>query len=285
MLSPIKQYIPSVTNTFSRTMATQPSIIPINKLKHTLKQRTHVPLGTFLAESKSTSTVQILSNSKFDYITIDNEHGQYSTSDISELSRYAVLCGITPIVRVPDHQYHHLAQSLDGGAQGLMIPRITDAIQLQQLISYTKFPPSGIRGNALGRSYTMFKSGNVVDAMNDSNQNTLIIAQIETKQAIDNIHDICNVDGVDVVLIGPNDLSIALGVPGDIQCELMQQSIQKVIDACHKTNGRVIPAIHHNSIELAKFWLDRGMGMLSVSGDSGLLYTAASNVVNTLSKK
>lgn len=266
-------------------MSTSSSIIPINRLKQTISNRSHIPVGTFLAESKQTCTVQILANSGFDYFTIDNEHGQYTTSQISELSRYAVLAGITPIVRIPDHQYHHIAQSLDAGCQGLMLPRINNAQQLKQLISYAKFPPTGVRGNALGRSYTMFRgSANVQQAMNDSNQQTLIIAQIETKEAIDNIHDIVRVEGVDVLLIGPNDLSIALGVAGDIQSTTTQQAIQHVIDACNQTNGKIIPAIHQNSIELSQYWKNKGMKFLSISGDSGLLATAATNAVNALRK-
>lgn len=92
-----------------------------------------------------------LKNGGLDFVIIDNEHGPFSVESVAELSRAASLLGLTPIVRPPDHSYTMITKALDAGAQGIMIPRITNAKQVEEVLQIMKYPPMGQRGSALGR--------------------------------------------------------------------------------------------------------------------------------------
>lgn len=162
----------------------------------------------------------------------------------------------------------------------VQIPRLKTGAQTKEIVAQTLFPPAGIRGNALSRGYTQLKGGNVVDAMATSNNSLTIIAQIETAEAIDNLDEIAAVEGVHMLLVGPNDLSIALGHPGDLMNPACVTAIQKVIDVCNK-HGKCA-AIHQNTQELCIEWLKRGMHAVSISSEAGFMAAASSSAVKAL---
>lgn len=235
-----------------------------------------------VAELRQPSVMQLLANSGFDFAIIDNEHGPFSIETIADLTRGARYCGLTPIVRVPDHSYACIAQSLDSGAQGLMFPRITDAAQVRQLVDMTLFPPRGRRGNALSRGYTSFLGGDVSKVMAAQNAETFIVIQIETAEAVANIDEIVAVAGVDCVLIGPNDLSIALGSAGEQDSEVMRQAISRVIESCKKSG--VVPGLHCNNAAMLQKWKQAGMRLLSYNSEAGLLVEGGLAINRTIKK-
>jgi 2-keto-3-deoxy-L-rhamnonate aldolase RhmA len=255
------------------------SIIASNRIKRALRDGQPV-IGTMIVEIRQPSVVQLLANAGFDFVIIDNEHGAFNIETVADLARTAVYLGLTPIVRIPDLTYPYIAQTLDAGAQGIMAPRISNAGQVREVIQMMKYPPVGIRGNALMRGYTQFKSGSVVEAMAAANEETLFIVQVETRGAIDNIEEIVAVPGVDVALIGPNDLSIALGVPGQMDHPQVHTAIKATIAACQRQN--VSAGIHMNDLKLAAYWAGQGMRLVSSNGEAGLLVKAGREVITAL---
>lgn len=255
------------------------STIPQNRIKHALRAGQSV-VGTMIAEFRQPSVVQLLANAGFDFVIIDNEHGAFTIETIADLSRAAVHIGITPLVRIPDLTYPHVAQSLDAGAQGIMAPRISSAQQVREILQMMKYPPLGSRGSALSRGYTQFRGGPVVETMASVNEETMLIVQVETRGAIDNIAEIAATPGVDVTLIGPNDLSIALDVPGQQNHPTMQAAIQKMIDTCQQHN--IFPAIHINDLELAAHWAKHGMRLVSSTAEIGLMVKAGQEVTRII---
>ncbi len=257
------------------------SIIPINRVKQALRNGQTV-IGTMIAEIRQPAVVQLLANAGFDFVIIDNEHGAFNLETIADLARFAVHLGITPIVRVPDLTYAYIAQALDAGAQGIMAPRISNAAQVSEVLQIMKYPPVGSRGNALSRGYTQFKSGSVVQAMAEANEETLLVVQVETQGAIETIAEIAAMPGVDVALVGPNDLSIALGVAGQLEHPLLQAAIQKTIEACQQ--HQITPALHMNDLNLLAYWAERGMRLLSIGSETGFMVKAGAEAVLTLKR-
>jgi 2-keto-3-deoxy-L-rhamnonate aldolase RhmA len=249
------------------------SIIMPNRAKGLLRDGQPV-IGTMVVEIRQPSVMQLLANAGFDFVIIDNEHGPFSIETLADLCREARHVGLTPIVRVPDWGYPHLAQPLDAGAQGLMIPRITDARQVREVVQMVQYPPAGRRGSALARGYTAFKTGLVSEVMAAVNNETLLIIQVETREAIQNLDEIAAVDGVDVLLVGPNDLSIALGVPGKLEDASFVETIKQVIKTCN--THEVSPALHINDVGMAIRWAQQGMRMLSISSEIGFIAKAGS---------
>lgn len=184
------------------------------------------------------------------------------------------------MVRVTDLTYTLIAQSLDGGAQGLVFPRIYTADQVREVVRMARYPPVGVRGNAQWRAYTGWTGGSVSAAMAKHNQQTLLLFQIETQESIDNLDAILSVDGCDGVLVGPNDLSINLGTPDDWHSEAMTSAMKLVVDRC--MHHGVIPGIHISDTAQTVDYYHRGYRLLSANSEMGFLQQAATAHVNNV---
>ena len=135
-----------------------------------------------------------------------------------------------------------------------MVPMIENAEQVRELVKYAKYTPLGNRGFTAVGPHTDYKGGNHSEIMNFANSNIMTIAQIETQSAVDNIEEIVAVDGLDAVLIGPNDLSIALGVPGDLTNPIELSAIDRIADAAKKY-GKLFAL--HSGASLSDRFADR----------------------------
>jgi 2-keto-3-deoxy-L-rhamnonate aldolase RhmA len=257
------------------------SIIPPNNAKRALKEGKSL-VGLMVVEIRQASVMQMLANAGYDFVIIDNEHGAFNIETIAELSRNARKVGLTPIVRVPEWSYAHITQPLDSGAQGIMTPRITDAQQVRDILQIMKYPPIGRRGSVVARGHTDLKSGPILDAMKAANEESMLVVQIETRQALENMDEILSVPGVDVALIGPTDLSVSLGIGGEMKNPKLVGAIESTIEACKRR--KVIPAIHMNPLDLAAFWGSKGMRMVSCNSEVGMMVQAAGASVTTIRK-
>jgi len=251
-------------------------LIPENKSKKLLDEG-HAIVGTFVVEFRQPAVMQLLANAGFDFVLIDNEHGPFSTESIADLSRAAVWLGLTPIVRIPEISYAHIAQTMDVGAQGLMVPRITTASQVMDVVRMLSYPPHGERGNAMSRGLTQFRSGDVGSALGAIQSECLLVIQVETRQAVESIEEILAVPGVDAALVGPNDLSIAFGVPGQSDHPMVTSAIEKTITACERAG--VTPAIHMPSLDNAAYWAGKGMRMISTGSEAAFIQSTGSLAV------
>ena len=258
---------------------TNHSIIAPNRMKQALKAGESV-VGTMNSEIRQPAVMQFLINAGFDFVIIDNEHGPFNIETIADLSRTAKYVGLTPIVRVPDLAYPYIAQTLDAGVQGVMLPRVTAVAQVREAVQIMKYPPIGRRGAALSRGQTNFQGGPLAEALQTANEETMLIVQIETKEAVESVEEIVMVPGVDAALVGPADLSISLGVPGRMTAPALETAIEKVVAACQKHN--VAPGLHMNDLGLAVQWAKRGMRLLSSSSEAGLMMKAGQELTTAL---
>jgi hypothetical protein len=163
-----------------------------------------------------------------------------------------------------------------------MIPRITEASQVAEVVQMMKYPPIGRRGSVMARAHTNFRPGNVEQAMEQMNKETMLVVQIETAEALASREEIIGVPGVDAALIGPNDLSIAMGIPGKLEDPAFVSAVQSVIATC--VGAGVVPALHINELEKAAFWASKGMRMVSVSSEAAHLGKSGREVVAAVSK-
>jgi 2-keto-3-deoxy-L-rhamnonate aldolase RhmA len=255
------------------------SIVPRNPLRSKLADG-GLAVGTMLVEVRQPSIMRILANGGFDFVLIDNEHGPFTVETIADLSRAARDAGVTPIVRVPELGYAHVAQALDGGAQGIMLPRVTEAEQVTTCLRWMKYAPVGRRGAVLARGHTAFRAGPLAETLAALNQESFLIVQIETAEALEQLDAILPIPGVDAALVGPTDLSLALGVGGQMQHPLLVEAIERVLAACRRHG--VVPAIHTNDVAMTAEWARRGMRLVSINSEVGLLTAGAAQAVGTI---
>lgn len=255
------------------------SIVPPNRVREKLAADKTV-IGTMLVEIRQPGIMTLLANAGFDFVLIDNEHGPFSVETIADLSRAARDAGVTPIVRIPELTYAHVTQSLDGGAQGIMLPRVTDRAQVEECVRYMKYAPEGKRGAVLSRGHLAFRAGPLAETLAAMNRETFLIIQIETAEAVDRLDELLSVPGVDAALVGPTDLSFALGVPGKMDDPKLVAAIEKTLAAC--IARKVIPAIHTNVTGMTAGWARRGMRMVSINSEAGLLVTGATQAIKEI---
>ena len=229
-------------------------------------------LGTMIGECASPEVVRTLAHAGFDFVVVDNEHAPFDLETNSRLYRAARTTEMDLLVRVPDAQYHLIARTLDAGADGVMVPRIETPDQARLVIEAVKYPPLGRRGCATRAIHTDLEPVSLAAYIEHLNANTMIILQLETRAAIDRADEILAVEGADVALIGPADLSVSLGVPGEIEHPLMEQHIGKVVAAAARAG--VASGIHWGG-DAVKKWRDRGMRCLMYSGEMGFLAAGA----------
>jgi 2-keto-3-deoxy-L-rhamnonate aldolase RhmA len=250
-------------------------------LREKLENRENI-VGTMMTECYSDAVPRILADAGFDFIIIDQEHGQYDIESIHRLCVVARQFGLAPIVRVPDTQYHLISRPLDAGALGLMIPRVETGEQAQEAVSCSHFPPMGRRGSAMRPILTDYEPTAVADYLPRANDEIVIIAQIESTTALANLDDIVSVDGVHIALIGPNDLCISHGIPGQFTSQELMDSIDAVVAACER-HGKCA-ALHGQGLELLGECARRGMRALTFVSDSGLLAAGAKAAVPDVRK-
>ena len=251
----------------------------INTVKQALAAG-KVQIGTGFAQLRSPDVARILAAAGFHWTFIDTEHGGFDLETVQDLCRAAIPAGLSPIVRVADLQYSLIARALDVGAQGIIFPRVESPELLAKAVSWTKFPPAGIRGFGLTAHFIDYKKATIAQMIEHENANTMVVLQIETKTAVDLRDDLLSVPGIDAVMVGPVDLSISLGVPGDFQHPLMVEAMEKIRDSC--VSHGVAPGTQTRTLPLAKFWRERGMRFLGCGSETGMLFEKASELVREL---
>jgi 2-keto-3-deoxy-L-rhamnonate aldolase RhmA len=236
----------------------------INTTKERL-QRGETVYGCGLQVYRAPEIPRAFAAAGFDYVFIDMEHGSFNLETAHDMIVSSKLAGITPIVRVGEVNYTLCARLLDQGAQGIILPRVEDPAILEEALSWLRFPPMGKRGFGINPTMVDYETHPMPAIIEHQNRETLAVMQIETVTAIDRREELLSLKGLDVMMIGPADLSISLGIPGQFDNPLLIEAVDKVIETCNKHG--VAPGIQTRGVAMAKFWADRGMRFVGVAAE------------------
>jgi 2-keto-3-deoxy-L-rhamnonate aldolase RhmA len=249
-----------------------------NKLKRLL-QSGGTAIGTMICDARTPAIARALAVAGFDYFILDTEHGSYSLETVSDMMQMARLEGITPIVRVPDFSYPFIARTLDAGALGVMVPRVKTRAQVEQIVAAVKYPPMGERGMMNARTNTDYRGMTIREYGTWANAETMVIVQVETREAVEDIDALLAVPGVDAALMGPADLSVALGTM-DVGHPTVTEYTQRVVDAARRCG---LPSgTHVGDLDMLKTWRDRGMRLLMYNYDFGLMMSGGAAAIKEL---
>jgi 2-dehydro-3-deoxyglucarate aldolase/4-hydroxy-2-oxoheptanedioate aldolase len=251
----------------------------VNTVKRALKAG-GFQLGLNFGQLRSAEIPRLLAAAGFHWAFIDTEHGNFDLETVNDVCRVSRLVGLCAVVRVADLQYSLVARALDSGAQGIIFPRMEDPKLLETALSWTKLPPTGVRGYGLMACQTDYESHTFGEIIEHVNENTLTVLQIESKRAVEAREEILSVPGIDAVMIGPSDLSISLGVPGEFQNSKVIDAMEAIRDTCER-NG-IAPGTQTRSVAQAKFWKDRGMRFLGCGSEIGFLFEKAKETAHAL---
>ena len=238
-------------------------------------------LGVGLRQSRTVDIGKIMATSGYDWLFIDMEHNSMDIDIASQISVAAQDAGITPIVRVPDFAHHHATRVLDCGAMGVVFPHVENADIAKKLVSYCLYPPKGHRSMTGVLPQLDFKQQPIADVASTINKNMLIVIMLESPEAIDNVDSIAAIEGVDVVLIGTNDLCMEMSIPGDYSNPKVKDAYIKVIEACKKYGKTPGMGGVYNE-ELMSEYIKMGMRFILSGSDLSFMMQTASQRSNKL---
>ncbi len=239
-------------------------------------------LSATLLDSRSTSTIEIFEDAGYDVVMIDREHTSLSDETIADHIRVARCLDLPCMVRVAEDCYHELNRTLDQAPDGIYVPRIRSRAQVERIMETVHYAPKGRRGLA-GSSCPIGKYkgwDSVVEQIETVNRNLVVGIQIETAEALENLDDILSVKGVDIAVVGNDDLSMGMGIPGQLDNPEYIAAVEEVIAACNR--HEVLPGIAVGDVEKTLYWMEKGMKLFWLGSDVHLLHMACCNLVNTV---
>jgi len=243
---------------------------------HFIKEQ--VLSGRFMAGAwcnlASSLTTEMAARAGFDWILIDQEHGPGDSLSLLGQIQAVGTYPSAPIVRIAWNEMPRFKQALDLGAAGIMIPYIETADDAARAVSYLRYPPQGVRGVASSPRATGFGT-NFDDYFAAANRKLLTVTQIETARAVQNAPQIAAVDGVDVLFVGPMDLSLSVGLPGRFEDPEYRAILAKVAATARdagKAAGILLP-----SVQLLEMVYEMGYRFVAAGSDGGLVMQGMKN--------
>jgi 4-hydroxy-2-oxoheptanedioate aldolase len=218
---------------------------------------------------------ELLAGSGFDLLIADGEHGSVATSDLVQMLIATRADGVPILYRVAANEPVRIMHALDAGATGVVVPQIRTVADAERAVAWCRYPPAGLRGIAPRRASDYGRR--TAAYLGSADDRVVCCIQIETREALDDLDAILAVPGVDTILIGPNDLSAALGHIGDLAHAEVESAIQRILE---RAVAHGIPAgVWTSSTAQVRARRDQGFRWATVGADYGLLLSAADAAV------
>jgi 2-keto-3-deoxy-L-rhamnonate aldolase RhmA len=253
-----------------------------NRFRQVVKEG-RIPLGTMVWEFGTRGMPKILEAAGVDFVLIDMEHSTFDGERVADLLALLKATPIAPFVRVPQRLYHFLARAMDAGALGAMVANVETPEQAREIVDAVKYAPMGRRGVGLGSAHTDFVVPDPATYFREANENTTVIAMIESPLGLKNADAIAAVPGVDVLWVGHFDLTQAMGIPAEFHHPDFLEGIRTVIAAARK-HGKVA-AINPSTPEQAEEWIAAGFRAISWGNDTTIYRNALSTAIQTLRRR
>ncbi len=235
--------------------------------------------GPIVAEIRSPGGIKALALAGHDFVWLDMEHAMYGWETLHWVIQYARAVGIAPLVRVTDLSYAAIARALDAGAVGVVVPRVETVAQVQEAVGCARYPPDGRRG-AGGEARVLYEPSTPAEAIARVDAETVVVVQVETVGAAEQVDAIAAVPGVDVVCLGPQDLSISLGIPGQFDDPRFVEAVTHVIErtvAAGNAAGMV-----ERAVDRFERWHAAGARFMACNTDLAMIAAAARSDVAAL---
>ncbi|UCF10834.1 MAG: aldolase [Candidatus Bipolaricaulota bacterium] len=239
-----------------------------------------VILGTFVMECTAPGVPRILADAGFDFVVIDAEHGVFAPDAVARWVGGARAAGIAPLVRVPEITRAQILRALEAGAEGIVAPMVESSRDAEELYRLAMYPPLGERGTCLGTAHSDYTIPDAASYLRKANETTLLVGQIETRAGVEHLDSILESEKLDVAFIGPLDLSVSLGTPGDQSTPDFAAAIERVLAAC--TRHGVVPGAFAVDSSGARDWIERGFRAIACSADILMLADKSREIVDAI---
>ncbi len=236
--------------------------------------------GLMVSELKTPMLGAILDAAGLHFAIIDQEHGAYGADTLAALVAGFRGGVCLPMVRIPEIRREYVLTPLELGVAGILAPRVESRAQAEDLVRFCRYPPVGDRGVSLSRAHTGFRRVDRDTYTAQANAEILVMVQIETQAALDNLDDILSTPGIDLAFIGPSDLSLSCGIDPSPHAPEMRAIIERVVAAARAQGLSV--GIHSYNLEAAAELAAAGVGFISFDTDVNALQKALGSGLATL---
>lgn len=238
-------------------------------------------LGVGLRQSRTVDIAKAMKTAGMDWLFIDMEHNAMSIDTAVQISVAALDTGIAPLVRVPIGDYSIANRVLDGGALGIVMPHVQTADEARKMVAELRFPPEGHRGVSGAMPQFDYATTDLADAIATLNRELLLIPMLETQEAIDQADEIAAIDGIDVVMIGTNDLATSMGYPGQFGHDQVVAAYETVRVACEK-HGKWMGMGGVADSALVEKYVGMGVRFILAGNDINFMIASAKQKTATL---
>ena len=237
------------------------------------------PVFGLFSKTSDPAFIECAGNAGFDFVIIDMEHGPNGVETVQNLVRAAQLTGVLPIVRVEEGNLSLVGKVLDVGAGGVQVPQVRGPADMASILEHARFAPEGMRGVCRFVRAAQYSATERSTYFRDANR-AVIVVHLEGTEALENLEQILDAGGVDVVFIGPYDLSQSLGLTGQVDHPKVQAAMRDIVARCQAR--RVTIGTFADRLDEAVKWLDAGIGYLAYSVDVGIFYESCRSLLGRL---
>jgi 4-hydroxy-2-oxoheptanedioate aldolase len=252
----------------------------VSKCREPFKQRLQKgkPLvGTFIQIAHPVMT-EFVGKLGFDFLLIDSEHSAMHIETVQSMLQGIAATPSYGVVRIPTISYEYISSTLDAGADAIVVPQVRNVEDVLKVKEAALYPPEGKRGIGPGRA-TSFGL-NIMERKVSPNKDTVVIIQIETREALENLESILAVEFYDMVFIGPGDLSMNLGIFGEFSNPILTEEIANIIRKSKEFRKKI--GIFAGNVEMAVQWLKQGVDLVAINSELGLLAQYVKQSLNKL---
>jgi len=224
-----------------------------------------VVYGSMISMGRNPRWTSAVADLGLDYVVIDMEHAPRGRAEVADYLVAIQSTDVVPIVRIPIPDSHYVTMALDAGAHGVLAPYCETVEEVREVVGASKYRP--LKGAMVRRVVEegIFPSEQSRKYLEDLNRNSVCIIGIESVPAIENLDKILEINGIDAIFVGPNDLTISLGIPNQYDHPDYESALRQIIKSCQGKNIPVL--IHHQSVDLTKKWLKEGARFVLHSSD------------------
>ena len=249
------------------------------RLKAMTKTR-DLKAGHFVLEFNTPGIGHILKNAGCDFVVVDTEHSGFGLDSLKSTLRFMQAADLPTIVRVPSKDYKDIARACDVGAEGLMLPMVSNVEEARSIVNSMKYVPEGERGVIIRAAHDLYTGGPTLEKLAAANARTTLFLQIETAEGVENAQAIAALEGVDALWIGHFDLSCSLGIPGQFDHPEFIGATEAIIAACRKADialGRLVP-----DVDSGIAFYKQGFDFIAYSADAWALGDAVAQGVSAI---
>lgn len=234
-----------------------------------------------LLNSRTPEVPAVAAACGYDAVYVDLEHTSTSLETAQLLCVSAIGSGISGLVRVPSHDHSLIARVLDGGAVGIIVPHVNSKEEAEAVVHAARFPPIGHRSISGPNAVSGYEPQTAQQLVDSLERRTVVAVMIETPEAVEVSDSIASVDGVDMLLLGPSDLTAEMGIHGQYENAHFHHAVESVAAAC-RSHGVALGIAGIKSLDLLNRFVGLGLRFISAGTDVGMMTEAATSRANAL---